>query len=151
MTISNAASQAASIPGLNLGAGQFGTPPQVSDPAAALAAVSSQSWQTYLQHFVPYENTLIQYAMNPNQVATNMQTAEQLQGSANQMATGNETRRLQQMDVSLTPEQQATQNRTRGISDALSTVTAANQAKDVTVANQMGIAGMPMSGITGNI
>jgi hypothetical protein len=140
-----------SIPGLNLGAGQFGTPPQVSDPSAALAAVSSQTWQTYLQHFVPYENTLIQYAMNPQQVATNMQTAEQLQTQANTMAAGNEERRLAQFDVSLTPEQKATQGRTRGISDALSVVTAANKAKDVTVANQMGIAGMPMSGITGNI
>jgi len=76
---------------------------------------------------------------------------QNLQEQANQQSTGAQTRQLQQFDTALTPEQQAASDKTKGIGDAAAKVTAANKAKDVTVANQMGIMGAPMTGITGAI
>jgi len=140
-----------SVPGLNLGAGQFAQPQPYTSPTQALANVSSQEWSTYMQHFVPYENTLIQYAMDPNKPLANMQLAQQEQQAAQTQAQGIQTRQLQQTDTTLTPEQAQAVQKTRGISSAVSSVTAQNQARDVTVANQQAIAGMPMSGITGQI
>jgi hypothetical protein len=140
-----------SVPGLNLGAGQFASQQPYTSPTQQLANVTSQEWSTYMQHFVPYENQLIQYAMDPNKPLENMQLAQQQEQQAQTQATGIQTRQMQQTDTTLTPEQQAAVQRTRGISNAQSVVNVGNQAKDVTVANQMGIAGMPMSGITGAI
>ena len=143
-----------SLPGIgSLGAvtAQMGTPPQVGDPSQALGAITASQWSTYLQHFVPMENQMIQYAMDPNLAGKNMQTAQDLQQQQNQQSTGIQTRQLQQFDTALTPEQQAAADKTKGIGDAMSKVTAANQAKDATVANQMGIMGAPMTGVTGQI
>jgi len=80
-----------------------------------------------------------------------MNLAKEQQQQAQTQAQGIQTRALQQTDTTLTPEQQAAVGKTRGISAAVSSVTAQNQARDVTVANQAGIAGLPMSGITGQI
>ena len=145
------ASTASAVPGLNLGAGQFGVPGPVPDPTAALGAISSQEWSTYMQHFVPMENQLIQYAMNPNQAATNMATAEGLQQQESKQASGIATRQLQQQDTQLTQQQQEAAGKQRGINAASAIVNTANQAKDVTVANQMSILGAPMSGVTGAV
>jgi hypothetical protein len=143
----------AQIPGLNLNSMQFGTggaPPGV--PASdMLSNITSQEWSTYLQNFVPEENALISYAMNPNLAAQNMTTAQTNQQQANAQAPGIETRRLQQFDTTLTPEQKKAAELTRGIAGATSTVNAGNQAKDATVANQMGILGASNTGITGSV
>ncbi len=104
-----------------------------------------------MQHFVPYENQLIQYAMDPNKPLENMQLAQQQQGQAQTQAQGIQGRAMQQTDTTLNQEQKDAVSKTRGISNATASVQTANQARDVTVANQMGIAGMPMSGITGSL
>jgi hypothetical protein len=151
MTVASTANPP-SLPGignLNQVSQALSQPQGVSDPSAALGAITASQWSTYLQHFVPEENQLIQYAMDPNLAGKNMQTAQNLQEQQNQQSTGIQTRQLQQFDTSLTPEQQAAAGKTKGIGDAMAKVTAANQAKDVTVANQMGIMGAPMTGITG--
>jgi hypothetical protein len=141
-----------SIPGignLNQISQQMGNAPQVGDPSQALGAISASQWSTYMQHFMPMENQMIQYAMDPALAGKNMQTAQGLQEQQNQQSSGIQTRQLQQFDTALTPEQQAASAKTKGIGDAMSKVTAANQAKDTTVANQMGILGAPMTGVTG--
>jgi len=142
-----------SIPGLNLNqmSGQVSNQAPVTDPSQALGAITASQWSTYLQHFVPMENQMIQYAMDPNLAGKNMGVAQGLQQQANQQSTGMQTRALQQMDTQLTPEQQAAADKMKGITDATSMVGSANRAKDVTVANQMGIGGMPMTGITGSV
>jgi hypothetical protein len=142
----------ATLPGLNLQGIQFGTTgPAAGNAAQNLANVTSQEWQTYLQNFVPEENALISYATNPNLPQENMNTAIQTQQQANAQAAGIETRSLAQYDTSLTPAQKAASQLTRGISNATSTVNSANVAKDVTVANQMGILGASNTGITGSV
>jgi hypothetical protein len=141
----------ASLPGgINLNSLVTGQAPSVTNPSQALGNIASQEWSTYLQNFVPEENALISYAMNPNLVAQNMQLAQQQQEQSNTQATGIEERRLAQFDTQLTPEQKAAADKTRGISNATSTVNAANVAKDVTVANQMGVLGATNTGITGS-
>jgi hypothetical protein len=153
MTVAN--TPPPSLPGIgNLGAvtqASYNNAGQVSDPSQALGAISASQWSTYLQHFVPMENQMIQYAMDPNLAAKNMQAAQGMQQQANQQSTGIQTRQLEQYDTSLTPEQKAAADKTKGITDATSNVTAANKAKDATVANQMGIMGAPMTGVTGAI
>jgi hypothetical protein len=117
----------------------------------ALAAMSSSEWNTYMQYFVPQENLALQYAMNPNQAQTNMTQAQGLQEQANTQAAGTGQRQLAQFDTQLTPAQQAEQTKQTGINNALSNVTAANAAKDITVQQQMGIMGTQATGITGNL
>ena len=134
----------------NYGIGATAAPRQL-DASQQLAAVTASEWGTYLQHFVPEENQLIQYAMDPNKAGENMKLALGMQEQANTQAEGIQARRLAQEDVKLTPEQQAIAEKQRGISNATANVTAQNKAKDVTVANQMGILGAPMSGVTGSI
>ncbi len=104
-----------------------------------------------MQYFVPQENLALQYATNPNQAASNMQEAVGLQEGANQQAAGIGERQLAQFDTQLTPEQKAAQEKNTGINNAVSNVTAANAAKDITQQQQMGILGTPQTGITGNL
>src|ERR1700747_3705726 len=107
-----------SIPGIgNLGqtSMQMGNPPAVGDPSHALGAITASQWSTYLQHFVPMENAMIQYAMDPTLAAKNMQTAQTLQQQQNQQSAGIQTRQLEQFDTALTPGQQAAANKTKGL------------------------------------
>ncbi len=124
----------------------------ISTPASAqLGAVTANEWNDYMQHFAPYEDTLISYATNPNLVQQNMTTALGNQQASNAQAQGIQQRALAQTDSTLTPAEQAEAKKQRGINNVTANVQAANQAKDVTVANQMGIMGTPMTGITGNV
>jgi hypothetical protein len=116
-----------------------------------LGAVTANEWSTYMQHFVPYEDTLISYATNPNLPKINMDTALGNQESANAQGEGIQQRALAQTGATLTAEEQAAATKQRGISNVTANVNAANQAKDQTVANQMGILGTPQTGITGNV
>jgi len=121
----------------------------IGSVATQIGAVSQQEWSTYLQHFVPYENQLIQYAMDPNQVTQATSQALATQEQANSQATGIQANNLAQMETSLTPEEKAAVDKQRGLSNSLANVQAQNKAKDVTVANQMGVMGSQATGITG--
>jgi predicted membrane-bound mannosyltransferase len=124
----------------------------LSTPAStALGTVTANEWSDYMQHFVPYENQLIQYAQDPNRPQKDMQTALGIQQAGNAQEPGIEQRQLAQYDTKLTAEEQTESNKQRGLNDALANVTAQNKAKDTAVANQMGIMGTPMTGITGQL
>lgn len=124
----------------------------ISTPAAtALGAITQNEWSTYMQHFVPQENMLLQYATDTSLPGKNMGIAMGQQEQANAQAGGIEQRQLAQFDTQLTPEEQAEATKQRGIGNAVANVTAANRAKDVTVANQMAVMGAPQTGITGNV
>ena len=125
-----------------------------SIPGAAgqsLASISANEWQTYMQYFVPQENLALQYATNPNQVQQNMTQAVGLQEQANAQAGGIQQRKLAQFDTQLTAPQAAEATKQTGINDALANVQSQNQAKDVTIQQQMGILGTHATGITGNL
>jgi hypothetical protein len=115
-----------------------------------MGTVSASEWETYMQHFVPYENQLIQYATDPTVPGTAMSTAETLQQQGNAQATGMQTRALAQMDTSLNPQEAAAMARQSQVSGVLATVGAGNTAKDQAVANQMSVLGTPSTGITGS-
>jgi hypothetical protein len=117
--------------------------------SSALGAISQDQWSDYMQHFQPYENQLIQYAQNTALPGQNMQTALGLQQGANAQAGGIQERQLAQFDTTLNPDEAGAAAKSTGINNALANVQAANQAKDVTVADQMAVMGAPTTGITG--
>ena len=119
--------------------------------AQQLGSISQNEWSTYLQHFMPIENTLLQYAQNTALPEQNAQAALGIQEQANTQGAGIQERQLAQYDTSLNPEEAAAAKKATGISNAVANVQAQNQAKDVTVANQMSIMGTPSTGITGAI
>ena len=124
----------------------------ISTPASTqLGAITTNEWSTYMQHFAPYEDTLISYATNPNLPQQNMQTALSNQEAGNAEASGIQQRAVAQTGATLTAEEQAAATKQRGISNVTANVNAENQAKDVTVANQMSIMGTPQTGITGQV
>ena len=124
----------------------------IQDPAAQqLGSVTANEWSTYMQHFAPYEDTLISYATNPNLPKQNMDTALTNQEAGNAQAQGIQDRAIAQTGATLTPEEKAAADKQRGISNVTANVNAENQAKDQTVANQMSIMGTPQTGITGKI
>jgi len=120
-----------------------------NDPTGALGSVSADEWNTYMQHFVPYENQLLQYATSNAVPQQAMTTAMGLQQGANAQGVGIAQRSMAQFDTTLNPEEAAAQKKSTGISNALSEVNAGNVAKDQAVANQMSILGTPATGITG--
>jgi hypothetical protein len=120
-----------------------------SDPTGALGSISANEWNDYMQHFVPYENQLINYATSNAVPQQAMTTAMGLQQGANAQGAGIAQRSMAQFDTSLNPEEAAAQQKSTGINNALSEVNAGNQAKDQAVANQESILGAPLTGITG--
>ena len=123
----------------------------LNDPSAALGTISANEWSSYLQNFLPQTQQLMNYATSNQQVQTNMQTGLGLQEGANAQEAGMQTRRLQQFDTTLNPQEAAAAKEQTGLGNVLSNVQAENKAKDVTVANQMGIMGAQNSGITGGL
>jgi len=112
--------------------------------------IAAGQWQDYVSNFVPIENQLIQYATNPNQAGTAMQTASANVNQAYNQQAGMQSRRLAQFGVSLNPEEAAAAAKDTALSRVTSDVTAQNQAKDQVQANQMSILGSPMTGVTGS-
>jgi len=131
-------------------AGIFGGPAAPADPAAQLAAsVSASQWQDYMQQYLPQTQTLMNYATSNTPIQQNMQQAQTLEAGAQQQAGGIMGRQLANADVTLTPEQKQASTEQASLGNAAGMVGAINTAKDKTFANQMGIMGTPMSGITG--
>jgi hypothetical protein len=119
------------------------------DASQLYAQVTQQQWSSYMQNFVPYENQLISYAMDPNKVATNMGTAGSNVAAAFGQQAGMQQRRLAQYGIGLNPDEQKAQQRDLALNKSVADVQARNQAKDITVANQMSIIGAPMTGVVG--
>lgn len=109
----------------------------------AFAALTRQQWLNYVNTFVPVENQLIQYATSPETVSNAMSQASENVQSAFQAQEGATARRLRGLGVSLSPEEQAAQTRSFGLSRALADVQAQNVAGDLTRQRQQSILGNP--------
>lgn len=107
------------------------------------AALTRDQWQNYVSTFVPIENTLISYATDPSTVTNAMSEASADVGRAYDVQQGATQRRLQGLGVSLTPEQQAAQKRSYGLSRSLADVGAQNTAAEITRSRQQAIIGNP--------
>ena len=122
--------------------------PAGGNPQQTYANISGSQWQDYVSQFVPLENQMIKYATSQNTVPDAMKTAGGIADQASSQIAGEQQRRLAQYGVKLNPEEQMAADRTAALTKVGANVTAQNTAKDQTVANQMGILGLPMTGVT---
>jgi len=111
-----------------------GTPEQIQ------AAMTRQQFADYAGVFIPYENKYIEYAMDPTQAATAMQSAQQDVSSAFDRQAAATERRLRPLG-GLDPEQQVVANRSLALARATATSGAANRARDLTLQRQQAILG----------
>ncbi len=116
-----------------------------SGPSAndIFASVTRDQWANYVGTFVPIENQLIKYATDPNVVSNAMSDAGTGVDQAFAAQQGATQRRLQGLGVQLSPDEQAAQTRSSGLTQGLSKVQAENTARDLTVQRQQSILGSP--------
>lgn len=107
------------------------------------AALTRQQWADYVNTFVPVENQLIDYATNPSVVTNAMDKASQGVGAAFDAQVASTERRLKGLGVTLSPEEQAAQQRSFGLTRALADVGAQNTARDLTTRRQQSVLGNP--------
>lgn len=107
------------------------------------AALTRQQWADYVSTFVPIENQLIDYAMNPATVGNAMSEASADVNAAYDAQQGATQRRLRGLGVTLDADQQAAQKRDFGLSKSLADVGAQNTAAAVTRQRQQSILGNP--------
>lgn len=111
-----------------------GTPEQIQ------AGMTRQQFADYVGTFLPYEDKYIEYAMDPTQAATAMQSAQQNVSSAFDRQAAATERRLRPLG-GLSPEQQVVANRSLALARAAATSGAANRARDLTLQRQQAILG----------
>ena len=107
------------------------------------AALTRQQWADYVANFVPIENTLIKYATDTALPGQAMAQASQNVGAAFDQAQGDTQRKLAGMGVTLSPDEQAAQAKSFGLSKSLADVGAQNLAGGAVRARQQGIIGNP--------
>jgi hypothetical protein len=107
------------------------------------AAMTRQQWADYISTFVPIENQLIDYAMNPQNVTNAMAEASRDVTSSFDAQAGSTARRLKGLGITLSPEEQAAQQRSFGLAKSLADVGAQNNARDLTVRRQQSVLGNP--------
>jgi hypothetical protein len=108
------------------------------------ASVTRDQWANYVQTFIPIENSLIKYATDPNVVSNAMSDAGTGVDQAFTAQQGATDRRLKGLGVQLSPDEQAAQTRSMGLTQGLSKVQAENTARDLTVQRQQSILGSPV-------
>jgi len=107
------------------------------------AALTRQQWADYVRTFVPLENQLIDYAMDPGKVKEAMQQASTNVTQSFDAQQASTQRRLKGLGVTLSPDEQAAQQRSFGLSKALADVQAQNLTHDLIKRRQQSIIGNP--------
>jgi hypothetical protein len=116
-----------------------------SGPTASdlYAQATRQQWSNYVNTFVPIENQLIKYATDPGVVTGAMSDASKGVNDAFDAQQGATQRRLQGLGVQLSPDEQAAQTRSSGLTRSLADVQSQNTARDLTTQRQQSILGSP--------
>lgn len=114
--------------------------PNYGSAEATNAALTRQQFSTYVNQFLPYEDKYIEYAMDPTQAATAMQSAQQDVGAAFDRQAGATERRLRPLG-GLNADEQAVATRSLALAKAAGTAGAANRARDLTLQRQQSILG----------
>lgn len=112
-------------------------------------ALTRAQWDDYLRTFVPAENDLISYAMDPAQLQQSADVARLGVQQSFEQQQGIDERRMRAQGVTLTPEEQAVRERKTGLNAALSEVNAGNLATRRTQDRQQSIMGNPVPTATG--
>lgn len=107
------------------------------------AQYTRDQWANYVNTFIPIENQLIKYATDTSLPGQKMQEASQNINSAYAQQAGATARRLEGLGVTLSPDEQAAQQKQMGLSKSLADVQAQNVAGDVTRQRQQSILGNP--------
>ncbi len=123
---------------LGIGGGQ----PSGGTAAQQMAALTRQQWADYVSLFMPYENELIDYAMNPEVVTKSVDKARADVDTAFQVQEGVNQRRLRAQQQTLSPEEQAAADKQTQLSKSLAEVGAENTARQATIGRQRGILGV---------
>ena len=109
----------------------------------ALAQFTRQQWQQYVSQFIPIENELIDYAMDPTVVQKNMDKALAGVRGSFDAQQGITQRRMRGLGIQLNPDEAAAAKRDTALQKGLAEVQAANVARDLTVDRQRSIMGGP--------
>lgn len=107
------------------------------------AALTREQWANYVNTFVPIENQLIKYATDTALPGQEMAKASADVNAAYTQQAGATARRLKGLGVTLSPEEQAAQQKQYGLSKSLADVQAQNVAGDLTRQRQQSILGNP--------
>lgn len=105
------------------------------------AALTRQQWQDYVAQFIPFENDLIEYAMNPETVTKSIDRARAGVAASFKAQEGVNERRLRANQVTLSPDEQAAAGRRTDLARSLADVQSANIARDMTVQRQRAVMG----------
>lgn len=107
------------------------------------AALTRQQWADYTSTFVPIENQLIAYAMDPGKVKESMAKASANVNQSFDAAEASSERRLRGLGITLSPEEEAAKRRSFGLSRSLADVQAQNLNRDLTTRRQQAVLGNP--------
>ena len=107
------------------------------------AQFTRDQWANYVNTFIPIENQLIKYATDITLPGQKMAEASADVSAAYAQQAGATARRLQGLGVTLSPEEQAAQQKQFGLSKSLADVQAQNVAGDLTRQRQASILGNP--------
>lgn len=113
------------------------------------AALTRAQWDQYLSDYVPLENLMINYAMDPN--AVNSAVAEARRGVAQtfEAQQASNQRRLRGLGLTLDPEEQQAADRSTALARSLADVSAANLTADRVRGRQQALMGNPAPNVRG--
>ncbi|GAP37377.1 hypothetical protein ABXN37_19840 [Piscinibacter sakaiensis] len=117
--------------------------------ADTYAALTRQQWADYLRTFVPFENSLISYATDTGQAAKAMAEASRDVNASFDARSASTQRRLRGMGLSLDADEQRAADRSTNLARSLADVGAQNSARDLTLARQQSILGLPSPQLKG--
>ena len=117
--------------------------PMIGSAQDAAANLTRQQWYEYVNNFQPFEQDLINYATDPQQVQRNMDMAREHVSQSFDNQQGITQRRLKGYGINLNQDEQKAIGREQNLSRSIADVNAANMARRGTVNQQMGIIGAP--------
>lgn len=113
-----------------------------------LAQLTRDQWAEYMNVYAGYEDKLIEFATDPEQVTNAMSEASNDVNKAFSTVEGTNQRRLQSLGLTLDADQQASQTKQIGLAKTLADVQAQNFARDQTLAAQQAVLGNPAPNIS---
>jgi hypothetical protein len=115
--------------------------------ARTFAALTRQQWDQYLSEFVPLENKMISYAMDPATVGNAVTQARFDVGQSFDQQQAIQQRRLRGLGLTLDEDEQRAADRSTGLARSLAEVNAANMTTRRVTDRQQSLMGSPAPSI----
>lgn len=113
------------------------------------AALTRAQWDQYLSDYVPIENLMINYAMDPNAVGSAVAEARRGVAQSFDAQQAANQRRLRGLGLTLDPEEQRASDRSTALARSLADVSAANLTADRVRERQQSLLGNPAPSVRG--